>query len=382
MVPEAVPTQIPSGKKVIERTVVSDETVEVSESVSENKVLDSAQESTKMYQISMGQYADCGKLTDILVTITYTQIPSAGWTGGGGAIGYSAVEGWQQIDFEHAFVDGATNTKTYTIHIPDGITPTLDSGSIVQVGWWWGSTGTITVDSVEFKFAKNETKTIAIEVNEEAVGELTEPGDVVVNVADFAADVDTAAVESIAVQMASTGACAGNVYGVLADAGEIQLLAISEGETLLGTFEITEGGAKTFTYGGLTGLLAGSLRIEVTEVEAGATVVVDNVTLLNASGESLAVAVNEAPEEADSEESAEGDSEAAEDIENTEDTEDTDVTLPEEDIPLAEEETESGETDEVPVTGDRNLAVVFYAMILSAAGMVVGIRKRRKASEV
>lgn len=125
---------------------------EVTEVVEVNTVLDSADEASKMYQLPMASYAGKGTLEKIIVTITFDQTTALGWAGGGGAIGYSTDGDWQQVDFEHQFVDGSVNTADIIIEIPDGVTATYDEESIIQVGWWWGSTSYITLDKISLVF--------------------------------------------------------------------------------------------------------------------------------------------------------------------------------------------------------------------------------------
>lgn len=125
---------------------------EVTKTEEVNVVLDSSSEDTKMYQLPLEKFAGNGDLEKIVVTVTFAQTETLGWVGGGGAIGYSTDSDWQQVDFEHQFVDGSTNTVDIPIEIPDGINVTYDPESIIQVGWWWGSTPSITVDKITLVF--------------------------------------------------------------------------------------------------------------------------------------------------------------------------------------------------------------------------------------
>lgn len=127
---------------------------EVTKTVEVNAVLDSADDS-KLYQLPMEQFAGNGDLQKIIATVTFAQPEALGWVGGGGAIGYNIVSAdgdWQQVDFEHQFVDGETNTVDIVVEIPDGVVVAYDSESIVQVGWWWGSTSSITLDKITLVF--------------------------------------------------------------------------------------------------------------------------------------------------------------------------------------------------------------------------------------
>ena len=125
---------------------------EVTKTAEVNAVLDSADEASKMYKLPLADYAGNGSVEKIIVTVTFDQTTALGWVGGGGAIGYSTDGDWQQVDFEHQFVDGATNTADIVVEIPDGVNVTFDPESIVQVGWWWGSTSYITVDKIDLVF--------------------------------------------------------------------------------------------------------------------------------------------------------------------------------------------------------------------------------------
>lgn len=124
---------------------------EVTKTEEINAVLDT-NDSTNMYQLSLAGYAGSGELQKIVATVTFAQPEALGWVGGGGAIGYSTDGDWQQVDFEHQFVDGDTNTVDIVVEIPDGINVTYDEGSIIQVGWWWGSTSYITLDKISLVF--------------------------------------------------------------------------------------------------------------------------------------------------------------------------------------------------------------------------------------
>ena len=235
-------------------------------------------------------------LKKILVTITFDQSTAQGWTGGGGSIGYSTDGEWQQVDFEGAFVDGQKNTATIEVEIPKGINPTFDEGSIVQVGWWWGTTASITVDKVAFVFEQPGEKEISITVNEDAPMVATKAGESIVSLAKFVAEV--AKVDKIELHMAATGKFKANVYALLLDEGEIPLMA--ENRVKLGEIGMddAEGGYETFAFDRLEGTLAGDIIIEVTQIEEGASVVLDAVSLFAADDEELTPAIPEDNEEA------------------------------------------------------------------------------------
>lgn len=109
-----------------------------------------ANDDTKMYQIPLAEYAGIGVLKQITANITFDQTEAQGWVGGGGANGYSSVSGWQQFDYEHSFIDGEVNTVDIVTECSDDAT--YDEDSLVQIGWWWGSTETVTLNSVTLLF--------------------------------------------------------------------------------------------------------------------------------------------------------------------------------------------------------------------------------------
>ncbi|MBQ9119573.1 MAG: LPXTG cell wall anchor domain-containing protein [Lachnospiraceae bacterium] len=411
---EPEPTEEPKepvtpGKKKIVRVVESDEVTEVSKKDDFGIVID-AEGATNLWQLPMADYAGNGKLVKILLTITFDQTAMKYWTGGGGAYGYSTDGEWVQEDFEHAFIDGSKNTKVFEIVIPEGVTATFDSGSIFQVGWWWGSTSTITVDSVEFIFEKRDVTEIEIEVNENALMTLDAPGEQLVALKELAEDLDYAAVDKVVLNMASTGKCKGSVYMKRAEANPdlLWLFAEQEDEVKLGEFSMNGDGYETFTFDGLAGTLEGDIRVEIEEIEEGATVVLDSLVLLGEDDEELAnseTVLTEDPAEdteepsedveeptEDTEEPAE---EPTEDIENpTEDTEEPaeepseDIENPTEDTEEPSEDTEAPAEDakkpeedaELPKTGRADAAVFYlFGIALGVAGLMVYKKKEERA---
>ncbi|MDE6875043.1 MAG: LPXTG cell wall anchor domain-containing protein [Lachnospiraceae bacterium] len=331
LTPKPTPTAVPTptaapvkpgeeGKnKVTITRKIPGGTKEVVKKVESNKTLDSSSEDTKMYQIPMQEFDGSGKMKKILVTITFDQSTPQGWTDGEGAIGYSTDGEWQQVSFPAGFVDGQKNTQTIEVVIPDGVNPTFDEESIVQVGWWWGSTPSITVDKVEFVFEQPGQKEISITVNEDAPMVATKPGESVVSLTELAAQI--AKVDKIELHMAATGKFKANVYALLADEGEIPLMA--ENKVKLGEIMMdnAEGGYQTFVFDGLAGSLAGDIIIEVKEMEEGASVVLDAVSLFGADDEELTSPVPDTDDgedtgEKDKEDGAETGNEDREDVED------------------------------------------------------------------
>lgn len=374
----------PVKKVTITRTVPGG-TKEVTKTVESNKTLDASNDDTKMYQIPMDKYSGNGDLKKILVTITFDQTAAQGYTGGSGAIGYSTDTEWQQIDFENAFVDGEKNTKTFEIEIPKDVNPTFDEGSIVQVGWWWGSTQTITVDKVEFVFEQPGEKEISITVNENAPMMAKEVGENVVSLAELVED--TAKIDRIELRVAANGKFKASVYALVVE-GEIPLMA--ENKVKLGDIEMedAEGGYKTFTFDGLEGTLTGDIIVEITEIEEGTTVVLDSISLFGVDDDELTDSVpsTDVPgdEDGDDDEDAGEDTgdngEDASDEDNEDAGEDAGENTDEDAGEDAGDASDAGDADEnLPKTGLVD-STYFYILgfAIVSAGAVVAVKRRKE----
>nr|MDE7298077.1 LPXTG cell wall anchor domain-containing protein [Lachnospiraceae bacterium] len=277
--------------QVIRREIPGEGVTKVTNEVEPNKVLDANNEDGKMYQMPLDQFAESGTIRKFAVTITFDQPSVLGWTGGTGGVGFSTDKGWLTADFENAFIDGAKNTVRYEFEVPEGATVTmntasdpsnLSTGSLFQVGWWWGSTPSITVDKIEVEQEKPNTKIVEITVSRTPVFLTETPGSHSVPLAELVAD--TSEIDSLILRVASTGKFKGAVYAKLSD-GEIPLMA--DELTKIADIEMDEYGYADIMIDELAGLLEGELVLEITEIEEGATVVIDGIRLLNLDGEDL-----------------------------------------------------------------------------------------------
>lgn len=364
--------------QVIRREIPGEGATKVTNEVKPNKTLDANNEGGKMYQIPLDQFAESGAIKKFAVTITFDQPSVLGWTGGGGGIGFSTDKEWQTADFEHGFIDGAKNTVRYEFEVPEGVTVTmntaadpndLSTGSIFQVGWWWGSTPSITVDKIEIEQEKPNTKVIEITVSKEPVFLTEEPGSHSMQLSELVGD--TSEIDSLVLHVAATGKFKGAVYAKLAD-GELPLMA--EGLTKIADIEMDEYGYSDVAIDELAGLLEGELVLEVTEIEEGATVVVDGIRLLNLDGEDLTDEPEWNPDEVEPEEP-----------DDTEDPGDTDETDETEEPDETEKPDNTGETDDtkdtdLPKTGLADSGYFYLiGLAIMFAGAMLAVRRRKEA---
>lgn len=114
-------------------------------------VLNAKDDANKLKQIplsDLGTPEELANVTKIIVTLE-SNFSSAGWTGGGGAIGIDSTssdaddKGWLQADFE---VTGDTNTWTFSFD--KGTINAAKEDAILQIGFWWGSVDTATVSKI------------------------------------------------------------------------------------------------------------------------------------------------------------------------------------------------------------------------------------------
>lgn len=361
--------------QVIRREIPGEGATKVTNEVKPNKTLDANNEGGKMYQIPLDQFAESGAIKKFAVTITFDQPSVLGWTGGGGGIGFSTDKEWQTADFEHGFIDGAKNTVRYEFEVPEGVTVTmntaadpndLSTGSIFQVGWWWGSTPSITVDKIEIEQEKPNTKVIEITVSKEPVFLTEEPGSHSMQLSELVGD--TSEIDSLVLHVAATGKFKGAVYAKLAD-GELPLMA--EGLTKIADIEMDEYGYSDVAIDELAGLLEGELVLEVTEIEEGATVVVDGIRLLNLDGEDLTDEPEWNPDEVEPEEP-----------DDTEDPGDTDETDETEEPDETEKPDNTGETDDtkdtdLPKTGLADSGYFYLiGLAIMFAGAMLAVRRK------
>lgn len=380
--PEENPEDDEKPKKmVIIREIPGEGTTEIKKLIECSKVLDANAEETKMFQIPMEQFAGNGSLKKINVTITFDQTVMQYWTGGAGAIGYSTDSEWQQIEFENAFIDGTKNTVEITIDVPEGVNPTFDDGSIFQIGWWWGSTASISVDKVEFVFEKENVTTVSIEVNENPVLLVTEPGSQNVSITDLVRD--TAAVNKIELHMAATGSFHAAVYmdaDLSAETSEIQLMA--KERIKLGEISMDKSGYETFTFENLAEKLTGDLIVDITSVEEGATVALDSISLYSMDDELLTDEAETDGSGTEEPKAEENETNEAEEPETEEPVSEPEVE-PTDDAKAneqAEGEKKPEETAELPKTGRMNAGwFYFLGMAMAGAGAVLLRKKEAEA---
>ncbi|MGN0611476.1 MAG: hypothetical protein ACI4JI_06795 [Ruminiclostridium sp.] len=107
--------------------------------------LDASSDATKMVQWNIGVLGE-----DPINTVEISGIvdTSAGWVGGGGAVGFDAIgedgeSAWTQVDFASGEdnTDATTGEFTATMDFGGVKADLAKEGAIVQVGWWWGSGG-------------------------------------------------------------------------------------------------------------------------------------------------------------------------------------------------------------------------------------------------
>lgn len=104
---------------------------------------------TKLIQWNAGVLGDA-----VIETVELTGVATLGdgWIGGGGGFGFDAVfadgtEDWTQLDFAldsdtetvKTVCNAETGEFTTTMTFGAGIKANAKIGSIVQLGWWWGS---------------------------------------------------------------------------------------------------------------------------------------------------------------------------------------------------------------------------------------------------